>query len=65
MADSECLGGNKDDPDARCVPMEFNGAARDGGFCLKRVTKMCTRPFQIPLTAASQARPTAGLIRTT
>ncbi len=53
IADSECFGGNKPDPDARCVPMEFNGTPRTGGFCLKRVVKTCARPFKIPLAAAS------------
>ncbi|HKY34613.1 MAG TPA: hypothetical protein VJN18_01630 [Polyangiaceae bacterium] len=53
LADSECLGGNKADPDARCVPMEFNGTPRTGGFCLKRSAKTCAKPFQTPIAVAS------------
>jgi hypothetical protein len=33
--------------------MTFNGAPRDGGFCLTRVTKTCKQPYKIPLSAAS------------
>lgn len=53
IADSECIGGNQADPDARCVAMEFQGTARPGGFCLKRVAKTCARPFQTPTTGVS------------
>jgi hypothetical protein len=53
VADSECLGGNKADPDVRCVPMEFNGTPRAGGFCLRRVAKTCAKPFQIPISGTS------------
>lgn len=52
-ADSECVGGNKADPDARCVPMEFNGAAREDGFCLRRVAKGCTAPFTVTFPTMS------------
>src|SRR5262249_13699996 len=50
LADSECIGGNQADPDVRCVPMTFNGTARAGGFCLRRVSKTCEKPFSIPTT---------------
>jgi hypothetical protein len=53
VADSECIGGDQADPDARCVPMSFMGVARTGGFCLKRVAKTCTRPYEVALTAKS------------
>jgi hypothetical protein len=52
-ADSECLGGNKADADSRCVPMEFNGNLRDGGFCLRREAKTCRKPFSTLITASS------------
>jgi hypothetical protein len=53
LADSECVGGNQADPDARCVPMTFMGAARPDGFCLRRVSKGCARPYQISISATS------------
>jgi hypothetical protein len=54
VADSECFGGDKADPDARCVPMEFNGVPRPGGFCLKRVAKTCpTSIYKFPISTAS------------
>jgi hypothetical protein len=53
VADSECFGGNQADPDARCIPMEFNGELRPGGFCLRRVSKTCARPYTIAIGAAS------------
>lgn len=53
VSDSECIGGNKTDPDARCVPMQFEGAPREGGFCLRRVAKTCARPFKTPFSAVS------------
>jgi hypothetical protein len=53
VADSECLGGNQADPDARCVPMQFRGEPREGGFCLRRVAKTCGRPYNIVNLAAS------------
>jgi hypothetical protein len=53
VADSECVGWNQADPDARCLAMQFEGTARPGGFCLKRVAKTCTRPFQTPLIGIS------------
>jgi hypothetical protein len=59
VADSECIGGNKPEPDSRCVPMEFNGSPRSGGFCLRRVAKTCSKPFQTPLSAVSLSGATA------
>jgi hypothetical protein len=53
VADSECTGGNQSDPDQRCVPMEFQTVLRAGGFCLRRGSKTCTNPYQIPITAVS------------
>jgi hypothetical protein len=53
LADSECVGGDQADPDVRCVPMNFQGTARDGGFCLRRATKTCTQPYKVPITAQS------------
>ena len=53
LADSECIGGNQPDPDARCVPMKFMGTARIGGFCLKRVAKTCAPPFGVPISTGS------------
>lgn len=46
VADSECIvAGN------RCVPMEFMGTARAGGYCLAPVAGGCTRPFGVPTPA--------------
>lgn len=45
VADSECK------TDYRCVPMEFQGTPRDGGYCLKRVATTCSRPF-VAITAS-------------
>ena len=53
VADSECSGGGTADPNARCVPMEFDGADRVGGFCLRRVTKSCNAPFTVTFATAS------------
>ncbi|HET9955903.1 MAG TPA: hypothetical protein VFQ61_15440 [Polyangiaceae bacterium] len=53
VADSECVGGDSTDPDRRCVPMEFKGVKREGGFCLRRVAKECQRPYLIGLAAES------------
>lgn len=53
LADSECVGGNQADPDTRCVPMEFQGAPRPGGFCLRRAAKACSRPYTIGIAAKS------------
>ena len=39
VADSECMADN------RCVAMNFMGTARAGGYCLKRSTTPCTRPY--------------------
>ena len=52
-ADSECTGGNVADPDARCVPMKYNGTLRPNGFCMRRASKICARPYKIPLTTVS------------
>ena len=53
LADSECTGGNQADPQTRCVPMEFNAVLRPGGFCLRRVSKTCARPYTIAISAKS------------
>lgn len=53
VADSECSGGDQPDPDARCVPMNFQGVPREGGFCLRRVASTCGRQFQIITNAMS------------
>jgi hypothetical protein len=53
VADSECSGGGTADPTARCLPMEFNGVPRAGGFCLKRTAKTCSRPFTVTFAAQS------------
>jgi hypothetical protein len=53
LADSECTGGNQPDPDARCVPMKYVGVARVGGFCLRRVSKTCARPYNIIVNGTS------------
>ncbi len=56
LADSECVGGDQADPDMRCVPMNFQGMAREGGFCLRRTVKTCTQPYKVPITAQSLSR---------
>jgi hypothetical protein len=53
LADSECVGGNQSDPDARCVPMKFMGVPRPSGFCLRRGAKTCVQPYKTPISAAS------------
>ncbi len=53
LADSECIGGNQPDPDARCIPMKFMDFPRSGGFCLQRVAKTCVRPFTVPISSSS------------
>jgi hypothetical protein len=53
LADSECSGGGTADPTSRCVAMEYNGVARVGGYCLKRVSKICSRPFTVTFSSAS------------
>jgi hypothetical protein len=53
VADSECAGGNQADPDARCIPMTYAGTLRPDGFCLRRTSKTCTRPYKIPVSGAS------------
>ena len=52
IADSECIGGNQAEPETRCVPMKFKSALRPGGFCLRRASKGCEKPY---LTANSGA----------
>lgn len=52
-ADSECIGGNQSDPERRCVPMEFDGEAREGGYCLRRQSQTCSRPYAIVINATS------------
>lgn len=58
-ADSECIGGNQDDPERRCIPMLFAGEPREGGFCLVRQSKGCERPYAVIITAASLSGATA------
>jgi hypothetical protein len=53
VADSECVGGAQADPDTRCMPMEFQGAPRPGGFCLRREAKTCARPYTIAISGKS------------
>jgi hypothetical protein len=53
VADSECVGGDQASPDARCVPMSFQGVAREGGFCLRRVSSVCGRQYKIVINAVS------------
>ncbi len=43
VSDTEC--GLADD---RCVPMNFMGAARDSGYCLKRFSTGCIPPYASP-----------------
>ena len=42
LADSECHENH------RCVPMEFNGEPREGGYCLKLLSAECERPLMVP-----------------
>jgi hypothetical protein len=42
VADSECP------TDYRCVQMEFNGAPREGGYCLKVLSTGCEKPYGVP-----------------
>lgn len=58
-ADSECIGGNQPDPDARCVPMKFMGVSRAGGFCLRRAAKACSKPLTVQFSAPSLTGATA------
>lgn len=57
VADSEC--GTTEgavDPNSRCVPMTFNGAAHGtGGYCLQRASSSagCSNPYSVPISAAS------------
>ncbi len=53
VADSECMGGDQADPDTRCVPMNFQGVAREGGFCLRRVASTCGRQYEIETNVTS------------
>lgn len=45
VADSECH------EDYRCVPMEFQGEPREGGYCLKVGSTGCSEPFMVPTPA--------------
>lgn len=45
VADSEC------EPNYRCVPMEFQGEPREGGYCLKLGAMGCERPLTVPTPA--------------
>ena len=40
VGDDECMG-----PDDRCVPMNFMGAMRPSGHCLRRLSAGCSRPY--------------------
>jgi hypothetical protein len=53
VADSECAGGNQEDPDARCVPMQFQSVPREGGFCFRREAKGCMPPYAVLFDAIS------------
>jgi hypothetical protein len=53
LSDSECVGGDQSDPDQRCVPMVFQSVARAGGFCLRRFSKTCSKPYKILITTTS------------
>ncbi|MEN9581251.1 MAG: hypothetical protein RJA70_4260 [Pseudomonadota bacterium] len=53
VADSECFGGDKVNPDARCVPMTYKGVARPKAYCLRRVATTCAEPYTIPFDAVS------------
>jgi hypothetical protein len=44
-ADSECTVDN------RCVPMNFDGTPRAGGYCLKRGATGCVAPYRVPSDA--------------
>jgi hypothetical protein len=46
VSDTECRNA-----DERCVPMEFMGAARTGGYCLKQLDTGCAQPFTTPTPA--------------
>lgn len=48
VADSECEVADS----ARCVPMQFNGTPR-GGYCLKRVSAGCERPYTVAVSGVS------------
>jgi len=55
-ADSECAGGVYD-----CVPMNFNGTPRPGGYCLRRKGNTdCGRPLSVLIAAVSLSG-TAGM----
>jgi hypothetical protein len=53
VADSECIGGDEADPTARCVPMEYAGEPRAGGYCLQRLGEGCARPYATLLSVSS------------
>jgi hypothetical protein len=54
IADSECADG------ARCVPMDFQGSRREGGYCLTPSSQTCSRPYATltsPRSSLSGATP--------
>ncbi len=53
VADSECAGGGTADPDQRCVLLDFEGSTRDGGYCLRRQSKTCSRPYTVSISSGS------------
>jgi hypothetical protein len=53
LADSECDGSDQVDPLQRCVPMQFYGYPRAGGFCLRRAAIGCSRPYSHALVVES------------
>ncbi len=47
VADSECVA------DHRCIPMEFAGVARPGGYCLEDAGGGCANPYRVPVNRTS------------
>ncbi|AKF06544.1 hypothetical protein DB32_003693 [Sandaracinus amylolyticus] len=43
IADSHCGEGFD------CVPMNYMGTPRDGGYCLRRLSLGCSRPYSVPI----------------
>ena len=41
VSDSDCRA------DHRCLPMEYQGEPREGGYCLKRASAGCAEPFAV------------------
>ena len=56
VADSECMADN------RCVSMNFMGTARADGYCLKRFSTGCARPYTV--TTAARVSLSAALVET-